>query len=98
MKANKRRIRIINLWKVPKWTLLDQRGQPRRLSREGDEVPRNPIVKQGKAKLAFGQRFHDELEGGPAADVQIEAVHEEKRVSRGKSHPLVAIEKRLVID
>ena len=77
---------------------MTQRGQRRDLSGKGDEVPRNPIAKQGEAKLAFGQRLHDELQGDPAADVQIEAVHEEKSVSRGKSHPLVAVEKRVIID
>jgi hypothetical protein len=97
IEAKKRRINIINLWKVPKWggNMWRGRPRPRTLSRKSNEAPCNPFVKQGKAELAFCQRFHHELKSALAADVQIEAVHQEKCVSGGKSHTLVAVpEKR----
>src|SRR5579864_8664790 len=101
IKANKRRICIINLWKVPKW--VNAWDDPdalaaRNLSSKRHDVPLNPFVKQDKAKFAFCQRFHHKVKAGLAGNVQIEAVHEKKRVSRGKSHPLVAIEKGVIID
>jgi hypothetical protein len=61
-------------------------------------VPHNPLVKQGKVKFAFGQRFYHEVEPRLAGDVEIEAVHEEKGVSRSKSHALVAVKKSVIVD
>jgi len=58
----------------------------------------NPLVKQREAELAFRHRFHHELEGSLAGDVQIESVHQEKRVSGGKPDPFVAIQKCVIID
>src|SRR3954471_11099464 len=49
-KANKRRIYIINLWKVPNWVNYARIGL-RNLSGKRNEVPRNPVVKQDKAKF-----------------------------------------------
>lgn len=59
MKANKRRINAINLWKVPKWVYIGKRTPwLLKLSAHRYQVPSNPLVKQGKVKFAFGQPFH----------------------------------------
>jgi hypothetical protein len=55
-------------------------------------------VEQSKPKLAVGNRFDQKFERSPAADIQIKAVHQQKRVSRSKSHPPVAIHKSVIHD
>jgi len=42
---------------------------------------RDPQVQHSKAELAFRHRLHHEREGGLAGDVEIESVHQQKRVS-----------------
>jgi hypothetical protein len=71
---------------------------PATLARKRHYMRGNPFLEQGKAERAFRHSFHYELKGALAADVQIEAVHQEKRVGGGKSHPLVAVQKRMIID
>ena len=58
----------------------------------------NPWVKKRKAEFPVSHRCHDQLEGGLAGAVQIESVHEEKRISGSESYPFVAIQKVVIID
>src|ERR1700739_991777 len=102
--AKKRRICIINLWKVPKRAMW--RGRPARkiypgtpnLSSERNHVLRNPIAKQVKAKLAGRDRLDYEVRPRLAGHSQIESIHQQKRVRSGKPHPLVAVYKGMVVD
>src|SRR5580704_17692843 len=59
---------------------------------------RDPLVKQGEAELAFRQRFHHELESRLAADVEVESIHEQKRVSSGKPNAFVAVHEGMIIN
>ena len=56
------------------------------------------FVKQGEAKLAFGQSFQDEREGSLAGDVQIESIHQKKGVGGGEAYSPVAVEKGVIVD
>src|ERR1700758_1115120 len=71
---------------------------PRGLSRKRDDVPRNPIAKQGKAKLAVRDRLDHEVRRSLAGYVQIESIHQQERVSGRKPHSLVDVYKRMIVD
>src|ERR1700733_5677809 len=57
-----------------------------------------PLVEKWKAEFAFRDRSNQELEGSLARNIQIESVHQQKRVSRRKSHPFIAIHEGMIID
>src|SRR5712675_3544084 len=59
---------------------------------------RNPFVKPGEAEFPIGHCFHHELEGSPAGNIQIKSVHQQKRMNCCKSHSIVAVQKRVIID
>jgi hypothetical protein len=58
----------------------------------------DPVMKQRKSELAFGQRLHHELEGDRSGHVQIETVHQKKRMHGSKTHPFVAVQEGAIID
>src|ERR1700758_4883288 len=71
---------------------------PRGLSRKRDDVPRNPIAKQGKAKLAGRDRRDYEVRSSLAGNVQIESIHQQESLRGGKPHPVIDVYKRMVVD
>src|SRR5258708_3953456 len=70
----------------------------RTLSRKRDDVGRKPFVEQGEAELAFSKGLYHKLESSLSPDIQITSIHQQKRMSRRKSHSLVAVHKRMIID
>ena len=75
-------------------------GAPARenLFRERTHVRRNPFAEQSEPELAVGNRSNQELERSLARNVQIESVHQQKRVSRRKSHTFIAIHEGMIIN
>src|SRR5438552_11876872 len=71
---------------------------PANLSRKGNHVPRNPTAKQRRAKFAFRDRLDHKIRSSLAGNVQIESIHQQKRVSGGKPHRLVAVYEGMIVD
>ena len=61
-------------------------------------MPRNPIAKQRKAKFAVRDRLDHKIRSSLAGNIQIESIHQQKRVSGGKPHPLVAVYEGMIVD
>ena len=55
-------------------------------------------MKQCEPEFPFGDRLQHEVECGLVVDIQVEAIQEEKCVSGSKPDPLVAVQKRMIID
>src|ERR1700680_3504304 len=58
----------------------------------------NPFVEECKAELAVSERSNQELERSLDRNVQIESVHQQKRVSCRKSQGFIAIHEGMIID
>ena len=58
---------------------------------------RDPFLEQGEAKFAFRYRLQHEFARSLVGDTQIKFVQQQESMHRSEPHPLVAVQKGVVI-
>src|SRR5271166_5356142 len=69
-----------------------------RLPIQGHKVRCYPFMKQGEAEFSCGNCLHYEVISSLVSHLEIESVHQHESVNRCEGHPLIAVQKGVIVD